>query len=100
MPPIRPTCVKCQVEYKVEEQGVLLIEYTVVGVMHRVYALFYADLWQCSDCGHQIVGGYGDGAAAHWHEKEKMQKIIDAYKEANKSIFHNVPRGALKVQLE
>lgn len=100
MPPLRPTCVKCQREYKVEEGGVLLVEYFVTREGTVPYALWYADLWVCPDCGHQIVGGYGEGPAAHWHEEEKMQRIIDAYKKANRRIFCNVPHNALKVVAE
>lgn len=75
---LRPVCVKDQQEYKVEEQGVALVEYADRGGTRKPYAIYFGDLWVCPGCGHQIIGGYGEPAAQE-HEKEKMQKLLDTY---------------------
>ena len=43
----------------------------------RPYKLWQADLWECPDCGHQVILGYGQ---SHWAEHyepdfdEQLQK--------------------------
>lgn len=97
MPPLRPTCVECQREYKVDKAGVLLVGYFVTDKGTVPYKLWRADLWTCPGCSHQIVGGYGEGPAAHHFEKEKLQGIVDAYKKADKPIFYNIPYNVPKI---
>jgi len=75
---LRPVCVKDQTEYKVEEQGVALVEYTDRDGTLKPYNAYFADLWVCPVCGHKILGGYGEPAVQQ-HEKEKMQKFLDTY---------------------
>jgi len=80
---LRPVCVKHQKEYKVEEQGVALVEYADRGGELKPYAIYFADLWVCPVCGHQIIGGYGEPAARE-HEREKLQRLIDTWTDLGK----------------
>lgn len=80
---LRPVCIKDQVEYKVEECGVALVEYFKSDGTLKPYNAYFADLWVCPVCGHKILGGYGKPVVQH-HEKEKMQKFLDKWADLGK----------------
>ena len=63
---IRPVCAKCKVEYFVKKQGVYVVS---------MYKIYHADLWECPGCGHQIIGGFGDGALAE-HYESSFENIL------------------------
>jgi|WetSurMetagenome_2_1015567.scaffolds.fasta_scaffold01396_22 hypothetical protein len=53
----RPLCVKCQVEFKPERNDVVV---DVLDGHGKSYQLWCADLWECPQCGNQIITGYGN----------------------------------------
>ena len=52
----RLACVKCQVEMRCKEAGVLVTEMASFGP----YKLWWADLWTCPGCGCEIVGKFAN----------------------------------------
>lgn len=83
--PDKPCCTKCGKEYKVEQNGVGVLEYKDDRSVYRISA---ADLLQCPGCGHQITWGYGN--AVHYsanpeqvlHDMkyyEKQTRLIKVY---------------------
>lgn len=52
-----PICVKCQVEFKVEENGINIVE--MFQKNKEVYKIWSADKWKCPLCGIEIVYGFG-----------------------------------------
>lgn len=67
----RPACLKCQRFYRVKKQGVAVIEGMPNGLIHpappgtehpeawKPYKLWFADLFECEGCGHQLIAGWG-----------------------------------------
>jgi hypothetical protein len=51
----RPVCVKCEVEYRVAKNEVLVEE----RYGFAQYRLWFADLWRCPKCGHKLIVGFG-----------------------------------------
>jgi len=81
--PIRPICVKCQKEYKVEKQGVTTELMTTFSGKPASFKLYDSDLWECPVCGHQIIGGFGQRPfAQHFEEnyEEILKKVGETYK--------------------
>ena len=70
---IRPVCAKCKVEYFVKKQGVYVV--SMFSSPPLPYKIYHADLWECPGCGHQIIGGFGDGALAE-HYESSFEKIL------------------------
>ena len=73
--PIRPICVKCQKEYKVEKQGVTTELMTTFSSKPASLELYDSDLWECPMCGHQIIGGFGQRPFAQ-HFEENYQEVL------------------------
>ncbi|KKN16780.1 hypothetical protein LCGC14_0972420 [marine sediment metagenome] len=76
-------CVKCEVEYKPEENGITLEEMANFGS----YKLWNADLFKCPKCGNEIVGGFADRPFAEHFEdnyKEVLAKEGKTYKDYEK----------------
>jgi hypothetical protein len=63
---LRPICVDCQTEYRVEKNGVLV---------HVGDALFYnADLFSCPKCNREMVAGFGrEPYRSEWAHKEMLK---------------------------
>lgn len=92
----KPCCLRCQCFYRPLKNGVRVLENMPV-VPHgadRVrdneeirgrrspgewapYKLWVADLWECPDCGHQLVTGFGGGPVVERHHAEFNQTIRD-----------------------
>lgn len=57
------TCVACEVELRVKQNGVALVELTTTGAD----AIHEADLWHCPVCGYEVIAGVGEQPTyAHW----------------------------------
>lgn len=81
--PIRPLCVKCEVEFAVKKnsQSALL---TLDKEGNKPFELYNCDVWECPICGFQIVGGFGQNPVAvhftddfenrfkNWTEKRRV----------------------------
>ncbi len=53
MPLYQPICVKCKKEYRVEKNGVFVLD--------TDNTLYSGDLWKCPICQHEIIKGFGNG---------------------------------------
>jgi len=54
---MRPICAHCAIEYAVKTCGVTV---AVMFASGRPYQLWNADLWYCSSCRQEIIGGFAD----------------------------------------
>ena len=41
------------------------------------YKIWHADLWECPDCGHQVILGYGQQHVAEHYEEGFAQELDD-----------------------
>ncbi len=53
----RPLCSDCQVEFEVEKQAVIVVDYDSSG---QALSMTFADEMSCPKCGHKVVDGFGD----------------------------------------
>ena len=67
-------CVKCEVEYKPEENGVVVEEMASFGS----YKLWQADLVKCPKCGNEIIAGFGNENFAE-HYQPDYKEILKSY---------------------
>ncbi len=73
-------CVKCEVEYRPEKNGVTVEEMANFGS----YKLWNADLLKCPKCGNEIVGGFAQVASAEHFEpgyKKLLASVGKTYKD-------------------
>lgn len=54
-------CVKCQVELRVKQNGVPLVQLSAIAPVY----LRMADLWHCPECGFEVILGVADNAMCH-----------------------------------
>ena len=71
----RPVCPKCGVEMHPERNGMGVLDMTDFGP----YALWDSDLWKCSVCGVEIIGGFGNGPISA-HFQDDFEKLVAAYR--------------------
>jgi len=50
-------CCKCQVELKIEKNGVSVVE--MFSKPSRPYKIWSADSWKCPKCSNEIIAGFG-----------------------------------------
>lgn len=91
----KPACLKCQCFYRPLKNGVYVIEgapYVLPGESAirppeeirgrrrpgawKPYKLWCADLWECPDCGHQLVAGWASTPAVVRHEDGAAEGFI------------------------
>jgi hypothetical protein len=87
----KPVCVKCQCFYRPKTNGYFLTEMMPTGEwrgdpdeirgnhrpeMWQPYKLWVADLWECPECAHQIVVGFGHGPVREHHEEDFEAVVI------------------------
>ena len=69
----RIVCVKCEVKFKPKRNGVHVVETFGVG-SDEPYKLWQADLWECPQCGAEVVSGFANREyAQHYQENFKVQ---------------------------
>lgn len=61
-----PVCVGDEVEYRILENGIYLIE--LAYDPPEPYKMWLADLWMCPVCGHKLVHGYGHEPKEHFEQ--------------------------------
>lgn len=76
-------CVKCQVEFKPEKNGVYVVEMMMKNT--KVYKLWRADLLKCPVCGFLIVAGFAQYPMMEHFQKTPDGKIIEEVIEKLKS---------------
>jgi len=70
----RMVCVKCQIKLKIKRNGVHVVE--TFGVdSDEPYKLWRADLWECPDCGAQVVSGFGASNYAEHYEADFAEQL-------------------------
>ena len=77
---MKPVCVPCERFYRPKENGFAFTEgmpregNPLPGKAQpdkwQPYKLWMGDLWECPDCGHQIVSGVGREPLAEHYEKD------------------------------
>jgi len=75
----RILCVKCQVEFRPEKNGVYVKE-----MMHHdqdVYKIWDTDLWQCPCCNFQVVSGFANYPIAE-HFQATFPRILQTVNES------------------
>jgi len=53
----RPVCIKCKVELRCEETGVIVVDFT--NENKRPYKAWSGDTWKCPICSTEIVVDFG-----------------------------------------
>jgi hypothetical protein len=93
---MKTTCCNCQVELRVEENGVMVLE--MYQENREVYKVWFADIWHCPECETRILVNFSTLAAAQHHEKEKMdnyEKMSHEYAAKGK-LYHLYERGKFR----
>ncbi len=49
-------CVPCQTYLRPRKNEIVVLE---TDDRHKPYKIWLADLWECPDCSHQVILGYG-----------------------------------------
>jgi hypothetical protein len=70
-------CVECQTYYAAKKNGVYVLETMEDGT--TPYKIWMADLFECPDCGKQLVSGFGLHAISeHYMPKfSDWMKLVD-----------------------
>jgi len=94
--PLKPICVNCRCFYRCEKNGYMFMEGMpmvnnpmtiegedgIRGLRHpehwKPYKLWRGDLWECPDCGHQLVSGVAPSPMAE-HYELNFSQIVEAY---------------------
>jgi rubredoxin len=71
-------CVKCEIEFRAEENGVHVHE--LMSNDTAIYKIWDADLWRCPGCGIMVVAGFAQNPFAEHFETERMQAILASEK--------------------
>ena len=71
-------CVKCSREFKIERNGVMVIE--MFSYPPQPYKIWSADIWKCPTCEREIIAGFGHQAIAE-HFQEKFDDILNKVQE-------------------
>lgn len=59
---MKKVCIKCQIELRPKENGVLAVSMASFGA----YEVYEADIWHCPGCGWEGILGFGsDSVAQH-----------------------------------
>lgn len=83
-------CVKCETEFKIERNGVVVAEMFQENT--KVYRLWFADLWKCPVCGAEIINGYGQEPIAE-HFQADLPLMIHEYRERGTRVVISWQRG-------
>jgi len=78
-------CVPCQTYLRPRKNEIVVLE---TDDKHRPYKIWLADLWECPDCGHQVILGYG----LH-HISEHYEPDFDRYLKRVTHTILGCPRG-------
>ncbi|MFH1742829.1 MAG: hypothetical protein ABIH23_27820 [bacterium] len=87
---MKMVCVKCEIEFRPEENGVHVHE-----LMHNdteIYKIWDADLWKCPSCGTLVVAGFGQKPFAEHFEKAQMRAVLDSETTQNTTIVYDRER--------
>ena len=82
----KQVCVKCEVEFKPEANGVVVAE--MFRKNQKIYKLWVADLWKCPICGVEIVAGFAQYRFAE-HFQDDCEKIVEEMKAEGRRIIYD-----------
>jgi len=69
-------CVKCGKFLKIKQNGVSVEEGMPLNDgMWGPYKIWQADLWECRECGIEIISGFGHRPIAEHYKKEEYARI-------------------------
>ena len=63
----RPICVECRVEYACDKNAVLINDPAARGFPATYW---YADMWECPGCKHQVIVGRGNALESRFPRGE------------------------------
>ena len=78
-------CVKCEVGFKTERNGVIVAE--LFQNDSAIYRLWMADLFKCPKCGHEAILRFADKPFA-LRFSDDCQKIVSEKELAGETIFY------------
>ena len=92
----KPICVKCEVEFKVEENGINVVE--MFQKNKEIYRIWSADKWKCPLCDTEIVFGFGVTPLVQNGEDTNayLQGLIDNHA----TIIFNYEQQSTKMKFE
>lgn len=92
----KPACVKCRCFYRPKRNGIHALEGMPIPVRGeerirdngeirgrrlptawQAYKVWQADLWECPDCGHELIAGYGRGPVLERHDEDFNRKVLE-----------------------
>ena len=68
---MREVCVPCEIEMRVHEVGVAVLEMASFGP----YKLWMADMMKCPHCGHEAITRYADRPVAEHYQSGFEQQL-------------------------
>ena len=71
-------CVDCKTMLRPRKNNVCVLTTTDLEKPDTPYQLWQADLWECPDCGHQVLLGFGKEAWAVHYEDDFAEHIKHA----------------------
>ena len=82
---MKPVCVKCEIEFRPERNGIYVKELRLDGSFYKLWA---ADKWKCPKCGTEITYGYGSAPIVGDWEKDAPKLLEQLEKETETVICH------------
>lgn len=79
-------CVKCEVEFKCEKNGVKVAE--MFNKNQAVYKVWNADKWKCPMCGMEVVAGFANQPMME-HFEGDINKFLTEVKNRGGEIIHD-----------
>jgi len=83
---MRPICVKCEVELRMEQAGIYVAE--MFRENKEVYKLWRADLWKCPICKTEIVHGFGNNPIAEHFDTGVDKRVKLLIEKGEKVVFN------------
>lgn len=82
----KPLCIKCEVSFKVERNGVLVVELFQKDT--EIYKIWYADLYKCPGCGVTIVGAFAENPVMQNGDAREMAEFLRLKKLGGVPIYY------------
>jgi hypothetical protein len=78
-------CVKCEVEFKVESNGVKVLE--MMNHNQAIYKIWDTDKWRCPVCGVEVCAGFGSMPIAEHFEAEFDEVLADCKRSGDEIVY-------------
>ena len=92
---MRPICTECELHTEKVQSGVSVV--TTFLTPPTLYEVWSADLWQCPNCNHKFIAGYGDRPLVRHFEDEAARFNTPEFmdREDVYLVFENIYSSAL-----